>query len=89
MDRQTTLGQGNSVKWGSLMEAITQCEASFDQAAANRGFSNYWARVAPKQDELLSAYICEAFKALNSDLGRIPQGQKVPLIPHLPKHESS
>ena len=86
-ESQPTLGQEDWVKLGSPMEALTQCEASFDQAAANRGFSEYWARVAPKQDELLLAYICEAFKALNSDLGRIPQGRKVPLIPYLPRHE--
>ena len=79
---EPTLGQV-----GSPMEALTQCEASFDQAAASRGFSDYWTRVAPKQDELLLAYICEAFKALGSDLDRIPQGQKVPMIPYLPKHE--
>ena len=84
---QPTPGQEKGVKLGSPMEALIQCEASFDQAAANRGFSNYWARVAPKQDGLLLAYICEAFKALNSDLDRIPQGREVPLIPHLPRHE--
>lgn len=69
------------------MEALVHCEASFDQAAARRGFLNYWTAVAPEQDELLLAYTCEAFQALGSDLGRIPEGQHIPSIQHLPKHK--
>ena len=80
-------GQGKGVELASPMEALVQCEASFDQAAAKRGFSNYWTEVAQKQDELLLAYICEAFQALGSDIGQTPQGQQVPSIFHLPKHK--
>lgn len=80
-------GQGKGVDLASPMEALVQCEASFDRAAAERGFLNYWTEAAPMQDELLLAYICEAFQALGSDLGQIPQGQRVPSISHLPKHE--
>ena len=85
--QKPALDQANGVKLGSPMEALVQCEASFDQAAAKRGFLNYWTEAAPKQDELLLAYICEAFQALGSDLARIPQGQQVPLVNHLPRHE--
>ena len=80
-------GQGKGVELGDPMEALVQCEATFDEAAAKRGFLNYWAEAAPKQDELLLAYICEAFKALGSDIGQTPQGHQVPLISHLPKHK--
>ena len=80
-------GQGKGVELASPMEALVQCEASFDQAAAKRGFFNYWTEVAPKQDELLLAYICEAFQVLGSDIGQNPQGQQVPSISHLPKHK--
>ena len=79
--------QNAMIELGSPMEGLVQCEASFDRAAAKRGFLNYWSEVAPKQDELLLAYICEAFQALVSDFGRIPQGQQVPQITHLPKHK--
>jgi len=81
-----TIGQHKGVELGSPMEALIQCEASFDQAAAKRGFLDYWAKVAPKQNELLLAYICEAFQALGSNIGRIPQGQQIPSISHLPRH---
>ena len=84
---QVEKGQGKGVELASPMEALVQCEASFDQAAARRGFLNYWTEVAPKQDELLLAYICEAFQALGSDIGQISKGQQVPSIPHLPKHK--
>lgn len=80
-------GQSKMVELASPMEALVQCEASFDQAATQRGFLNYWTEAAPKQDELLLAYICEAFKALGSDIGQISRGLQVPLIPHKPRHE--
>ncbi|KAL9104895.1 MAG: hypothetical protein Q9163_000212 [Psora crenata] len=80
-------GQGQVVELASPFEALVQCDASFDQAAAKCGFQNYWTEVAPKQDVLLLAYICEAFEALGSDIGQIRQGRQVPPISHLPKHE--
>ena len=79
--------QGNEIELGSPMEALVHCEAFFDQMAAKRGFLNYWTQVAPKQEELLLAYICEAFKALGSDVGRIAQGQQVPSITYQPKYD--
>ena len=78
---------GKGVELASPMEALVRCEASFDQAAAKRGFLNYWTQVGPKQDELLLAYICEAFQALGTDFGHISQGQRISLIIHLPKHK--
>ena len=80
-------GQAAMIELGSPMEALVECEASFDQAATTHGFLNYWSEVAPKQDELLLAYICEAWKSLGSDNSRIPQGQRIPSISHLPKHK--
>ena len=88
-DRKSTLAEGSlatSVKLGSPMEALIQCEACFDQAAAKRGFLDYWSEVAPKQDELLLAYICEAFQALGSDISRVPPLQQIFAIEFLPKH---
>ncbi|MCJ1436576.1 hypothetical protein MMC27_005956 [Xylographa pallens] len=79
--------QGNEIELGSPMEALVHCEAYFGQAATKRGFLKYWTEVAPKQDELLLAYICEAFKALGTDVDRIAQGQQVPSIPYQPKYK--
>ena len=78
--------QGNEMELGSPMDALVHCEALFGQAAAKRGFLDYWTQAAPKQEELLLAYICEAFKALGPDVGRIAQGQQFPSIPYQPKY---
>lgn len=86
-DAPAEKGHNEGFELANPMEALAQCEASFDKAAAKRGFLNYWAEVAPKQDELLLAYICEAFRALGSDISRIPQGQQVPSIFYQPKHK--
>ena len=84
---KTTTVPGTGVQLGSPMEALVQSDATFDQSAAKRGFSDYWSQVAPKQDELLLAYICEAFKELGSDLHQTPQGQQVRQVSYLPRHE--
>ena len=68
------------------MKALVECEASFDDAADERGFSRYWANVAPKQDELLLAYMLEAWKTLEVDLWKISCGEEVPEVQHLPRH---
>ena len=84
------LAEKKSIKRAELAsptEALVQCESSFDEAATKRGFLNYWTEVAASQDELLLAYTCEAFKALGSNVGQIQKGQRIPPIPHLPKHQ--
>ena len=86
-DTSAEKGEAKRVSLASPMEALVRCEASFDQAAAERGFLNYWTEAAPKQDGLLLAYICEAFQALGSDICQIPKGQQIPSIPHQPKHK--
>lgn len=68
-------------------EALIECEASFTHAASKHGFLNYWTDVAPRQDELLLAYICEAFQSLGSGLSDTSQGDVVPTFQYLPKHE--
>ena len=68
------------------MEALIKCEAAFNKSASKRGFLDYWAAVAPKQNELLVAYLLEAFQTLKSDLWKIPSGHKIPTVHYLPKH---
>ena len=41
-------GQAAMIERGSPMEALVECEASFDQAATTHGFLNYWSEVATK-----------------------------------------
>jgi acyl transferase domain-containing protein/SAM-dependent methyltransferase len=69
------------------IEALAQCEASFADAASKHGFLKYWTDIAPRQDELLLAYICEAFQLLGSDLSSVSLGRVIPMFQCLPKHE--
>ncbi|KAL9608393.1 MAG: hypothetical protein Q9167_006773 [Letrouitia subvulpina] len=67
-------------------EAFEKSYEAFNESAAKHGFLTYWTNVAPEQDELLLAYICEAFEAQGSSVRQVPQGQQIPVINHLPKH---
>ncbi|KAF2464017.1 BcPKS16, polyketide synthase [Lindgomyces ingoldianus] len=65
---------------------LLRCEAEFERAAASRGFQNYWAEVAMKQDALTLAYIFEAFQKLGINFASMKEGDRVPQIKYLPKH---
>ena len=73
-------------KLSDPFQALSVLESSFDQAAEKRGFSNYWTMVAPKQNELLLAYISEGFRKLHVDLASVTSGQELCLPEFLPKH---
>ncbi|KAF7886672.1 uncharacterized protein EAF02_003319 [Botrytis sinoallii] len=68
------------------MDIIEKCQAAFEPAAKKLGYINYWSEVGPKQDELLIAYIAEAFRTLDVDLWKLGNGQELPDIAYLPKH---
>ncbi|KAF7923671.1 hypothetical protein EAE99_006930 [Botrytis elliptica] len=63
--------------------ALTLADAHFDDSAKMQGFSNYWSDVAPFQDDLLLAYIVEAFGALGVDLANSPPESSIAQLPHL------
>lgn len=75
-----------SVVEADPVQILRQCDATFQVSADNLGFSNYWTAVAPKQNELVLAYIGEEFKKLKVDLWTIKPGTVLPNINHLPKH---
>ncbi|RAL60849.1 hypothetical protein DID88_010174 [Monilinia fructigena] len=68
------------------MFKIEECQVAFGLAAEKLGYVNYWTEVSPKQDELLVAYIAEAFKTLHVDLWKLGNGQELPKVDHLPRH---
>ncbi|KAM0172578.1 hypothetical protein ACHAPF_007314 [Botrytis cinerea] len=68
------------------MDVMEKCQAAFEPAAMKLGYINYWSEVGPKQDELLIAYIAEAFKTLDVNLWKLVNGQELPKITYLPKH---
>ncbi|EOD43923.1 putative polyketide synthase protein [Neofusicoccum parvum UCRNP2] len=58
---------------------LVECEALFSSMAERCGFTNYWTAVAPKQNELLLAYILEAFRAIGADVWRLATGTDDPV----------
>lgn len=84
--RPTPTIPDTSVVQADPVQVLRQCDPTFQVSADNLGFSNYWTAVAPKQNELVLAYIGEEFKKLKVDLWTIKAGTVLPAINHLPKH---
>ena len=68
------------------IQTLQQCDPMFQSSADKFGFTDYWTVVAPKQNELVLAYIGEEFKKLNLDLWTVQAGASLPSVDHLPKH---
>ena len=64
---------------------LSSSATSFDKFASRRGFSNYWKVVSPKQDELMLAYISEAFQTLAVNLHALNPDEDLPSLQVLPK----
>lgn len=75
-----------SVVQADPIQVLRHSDPMFHSSADKLGFANYWTAVAPKQNELVLAYIGEEFKKLNLDLGTARPGTTLPSIDHLPKH---
>ncbi|KAL6720906.1 hypothetical protein ACLMJK_000005 [Lecanora helva] len=71
---------------GDPFGALEKSHEVFDGSAARVGFLKYWTEVAPEQEELMLAYICEAFNALGSNIYQTRPGQQVSMICYSPKH---
>lgn len=69
------------------IEVLRQCNSMFLSAADKHGFTDYWDTVAPKQNQLVLAYIGEELKKLGLDLWAAEPGTILPKIAYLPKHE--
>lgn len=65
---------------------LSRSSLSFHSFASERSFSDYWNVVSPRQDDLMLAYIAEAFKTLAVDLWAMKTDEDVPSIQILPKH---
>ena len=67
---------------------LSRCNATFDESARKFGFLGYLTTAGPKQEELLLAYIAEAFRHLGSDLHQARPDQAIAEIRHLPEHKN-
>nr|WNZ75135.1 MollE [Ovatospora sp.] len=72
---------------GHLADQLSAAETTLPQAAERCGFKSYWTVVARRQDEIVVAYILEAFKSLGVDLWAMRASSPLPHIQYLAKHE--
>ncbi|KAK3902479.1 BcPKS16, polyketide synthase [Staphylotrichum tortipilum] len=83
-----TRGEEGTVILENPFQVLRSSDAHFDSSAQKNHFGRYWSDVAPSQNELMLAYIIEAFATLGVDLARASPGDKLAQIPYLrPKHD--
>ncbi|KAI1178434.1 S-adenosyl-L-methionine-dependent methyltransferase [Nemania sp. FL0916] len=68
-------------------EILAQSKSTYEASAHKSGFADYWSNVSPLQNDLLLAYINEAFITLGVDLSEHPNGVEIPTIPCIPKYD--
>ena len=66
--------------------ALARSDSHFEHSARRSGFHGYWNNVAPLQNDLVLAYITEAFRSLGVDLSEYPHGTEIPLVQHIPRY---
>ncbi|KAI4956605.1 Type I Iterative PKS [Alternaria rosae] len=79
----------HSVKTAKItdpFQSLLEAESSFEEYARSCQFTEYLAKVSARQDELLLAYLIEAFQKLGIDFKAIPPGQKIPDFGYQSKH---
>lgn len=70
----------------SPFDALVASESTFVAKARASGFEAFGTVVAPRQDELMLAYIVEALAELGADLRKIKTGQPLPRVTYQSKH---
>lgn len=70
----------------SPFESLLINEGVYAAKARKCGFENFGTKVAPRQDELMLAYIVEAFIELGVDLRTLKEGESLPTLAYRSKH---
>ncbi|KAL8971451.1 MAG: hypothetical protein Q9197_003267 [Variospora fuerteventurae] len=65
---------------------LAEVDDTFPNSAEKRGFTDYWEFVAPQVDQLMLAYVVEAFDRLGTGLSELHPNQVVPAFEFDPKH---
>jgi acyl carrier protein len=77
---------GHSAEITGPFQSLLEAETSFEEYAVSCQFTEYLTKVAARQDELLVAYLIEAFQKLGIDFNTIRPGQKIPDVAYQSKH---
>ncbi|KAL5328987.1 hypothetical protein ACEPPN_002496 [Leptodophora sp. 'Broadleaf-Isolate-01'] len=68
------------------VDALNEAKSIYDASAQKYGLTGYWESVRPQQNQLVLAYITEAFEDLGSNLRSARIGEVISEFAYLPKH---
>lgn len=66
---------------------LGSCAAAFEDLAWKTNYQSYWSLVAPHQDQIVLAYVFEAFKDLGVNVMAYRQGEAIGDIRNHPRHD--
>ncbi|KAF7507855.1 hypothetical protein GJ744_010019 [Endocarpon pusillum] len=69
-----------------VAEDFASIRGEYGRFAKETGFADFRTKVYPIQEQLVLAYIVEAFAALGCSLTSLNPGDALPPVPHIPKH---
>lgn len=69
-------------------QVFEEIRNDYDVYAQETSFQGFWARVYPRQAQLVLAYTVTTFKALRCPIASLKKGEVLPAIQYLPKHNS-
>ncbi|RAL03538.1 uncharacterized protein BO80DRAFT_500327 [Aspergillus ibericus CBS 121593] len=91
LDERPRMVRGNDGGFtlDELAASFEEIQGSFDQFADESQFRNFYVEVHPRQMELATAYVVEAFKSLGYPLSSMSPGESLSRSPvsHPPRHE--
>nr|AOO87096.1 polyketide synthase [Alternaria alternantherae] len=87
MSATSTSGYDQSAGITEPFQSLLAAESSLQDYAMTCQFTEYLAKVAARQDQLLLAYLVEGFQKLGIDLKTIRTGEKLPCFTYQPKHK--
>ncbi|CAO2655483.1 Nn.00g105470.m01.CDS01 [Neocucurbitaria sp. VM-36] len=71
-----------------IQDAFSNIRLDFERHAAQTGATAFWSNVYPDQNDVVTGFVCDAYRKLDCDLSTVEAGQVVPqLTKAQPQHE--
>ncbi|CAJ2505236.1 Uu.00g126300.m01.CDS01 [Anthostomella pinea] len=69
------------------VEDFRSIKGDYLRLSQDAGYAGFRTHVYPKQRQLVSAYVLQAFSAMSCNVGELEPGEPLPPIAHIPKHD--
>jgi SAM-dependent methyltransferase len=71
-----------------IQDAFSRIRLDFGRHAAQTGATDFWSKIYPDQNDMVTGFVCDAYRKLDCDLSTVKAGQVVPqLTKALPQHK--